>query len=217
VRQFAPYGPARRANAQCPGCGSLERHRALWLYLRDSTDLLARSIRVLAVAPDEFLERHARRTPWDYLSIDIGRGRAARQMDLTALELPDSDRDLVIAYHVLEHIVDDHAAMSEIARVLRPGGMAILTVPIEGDMTDERFRDAPADVRAKAYGQPDHVRLYGRVDFAERLRKVGLTTQEIVVGGLFSDVVDEFGLLPGELFFVARPTQAETLNGGAGR
>jgi SAM-dependent methyltransferase len=209
VRRFAPYGRGRRPNAQCPGCGSLERHRALWLFLREHTDFFARRTRVLAVAPEEFLQSRAVGLPWDYLSIDVAAGKAMRQMDLTALDLPDMDRDLVIAYHVLEHIVDDRTAISEIARVLRPGGMAILAVPLGGELTDERFLEASADVRTAAYGQSDHVRLYGRQDFPDRLRQSGLETRHIRVGDVFGGHVARFGLIADEVFFVARRASAE--------
>jgi SAM-dependent methyltransferase len=217
VRSFAPYGASRRPNAQCPGCGSLERHRALWLYLREWTEFLGQHVRVLAVAPDASLESQARRQPWDYLSIDVAAGKAARQMDLTALELPDGDRDLLIAYHVLEHIIDDGAAMAEIRRVLRPGGLAMLAVPLGDEESDEQFRDAPPGIRAREYGQPDHVRLYGRLDFGRRLRAAGLEPQEIRVGDVFDQSADEFGLLRNEVFFVARPAAAETIGRAADR
>lgn len=217
VSKFATYGTVRRRGAQCPRCGSLERHRALWLYLREQTDLLRRSVRALAVAPDPYMEAQASRLPWDYLSIDIAPGKAMRQMDLTNLDLPDRDRDLVIAYHVLEHIVDDGAAMAEIRRVLRPSGLAMLAVPLGGEESDEQFRDAPPDVRAREYGQPDHVRLYGRLDFGRRLRASGLEPQEIRVGDVFDQSADEFGLLRDDVFFVARPAAAATVRSAADR
>jgi SAM-dependent methyltransferase len=176
----------------------------LWLYLRERTDLLRRNVRVLAVAPDEYLERQGPRQGWDYLSIDIAAGKAKRQMDLTALELPSADRDLVIAFHVLEHIVEDRAAMNEIARVMHPDGIAILAVPLGAEMTDERFRDAPAAIRAGAYGQPDHVRLYGRRDFADRLRRSGMDVRELHVGEEFRNSVERFGLQAEEILFIAQ-------------
>ena len=205
VSLFAPYGVHRRPDAQCPSCGSLERHRALWLYLRQMTDFLGRPLRVLAVAPDPFLERQAAALPWDYLSVDIDPGRAMRQMDLTGLALPADDRDLVIAYHVLEHIVDDAAAIAEVARVLRPTGRAILEVPLAGEETDEELMAAPPAERALRYGQPDHVRIYGQSDFMRRLVHGGLDPEEVHVGAVFKDRVEECGLERGERFFVARP------------
>ena len=207
---FAPYGDPARADAQCAACGSLERHRALWLFLERYTQCLRLPLRVLAVAPDSYLERRSADLPWDYLSIDVEPGKAMRRMDLTALSLPDGDRDLVIAYHVLEHIRSDRSALGEIRRILRPDGMAILEVPLEGDETDERYVDAPAGVRARHYGQPDHVRLYGERDFRQRLSDAGLRSRPIRVGDVFPDELERSGLMPGEKFFVAEVDSASS-------
>jgi SAM-dependent methyltransferase len=207
VSRFAPYGVLMREDAQCPRCGSLERHRALILYLARDQTLDPAKVRTLAVAPDPYLDKAGRRSP-DYLSIDLTPGRAMRTMDLTRLELPDGDRDLVIAYHVLEHIPDDLAAMREIARVLRPTGRALLEVPMTGDETDERYLNGPPELRAAHYGQADHVRQYGRRDFEERLRSVGLDAEAIRVGDVVPDWVERASLDPNELFHVARPTGA---------
>jgi SAM-dependent methyltransferase len=179
----------------------------MWLYLRERTDYLDRRVRVLAVAPDPFLERQAGDLPWDYLSVDLEAGRAMRTMDLTALDLPDADRELVIAYHVLEHIVDDAAAMSEIRRVLRPDGRAILEVPLAGEDSDETYMTATPAERAVRYGQPDHVRLYGRTDFGRRLGRADLEFHEVRVGDAFADWVGLCALESDERFFIARPIQ----------
>lgn len=169
------------------------------------TDFLTTDVRVLVVAPDPFLARRGPTLPWQFLSIDIEPGKAMRQMDLTNLTLPNADRDLVIAYHVLEHIVNDEAALTEIRRVLRPEGRAILEVPLLGEETDEELMRAAPEERAQRYGQPDHVRMYGRSDFARRVRRAGLDPQEVHVGETFGDRVEQFRLQREEVFFVAKP------------
>lgn len=201
VARFAPYGVALRPDAQCPGCGSLERHRALWLYLERETAFFVRPLRVLAVAPDPLLDAEGRRRHPEFLSIDVAPGLAMRRMDLTALELPDDDRDLVIAYHVLEHIPDDGAAMDELRRVLRPDGVALLEVPLSDGPTDERYTFGPPDLRTAHYGQPDHVRLYGRSDFEARLMRHGLLPEPIRVGDVLDGDVEWAGLDPDEIFY----------------
>lgn len=165
------------------------------------------SPRVLVVAPDAFLEREGPRRGWDYLSVDLEPGLAMRRMDLTALELPEADRDLVIAYHVLEHIPDDSAAMREIARVLRPAGTALIEVPLASGETDERFIDGPVDERVRHYGQSDHVRLYGRRDFVRRLEESGLVARAVRVGDVFADHLTSAGLQADEVFFVVRRSE----------
>lgn len=207
VSKFAPYGVQHREDAQCPRCGCLERHRALLLYLATDRSLDPARVRTLAVAPDPYLDKAGRGNP-GYMSIDVQPGRAMRTMDLTKLSLPDGDFDLVIAYHVLEHIPDDLAAMREIARVLRDDGRAILEVPMTGDETDERFIDGTPEMRTAHYGQPDHVREYGRRDFERRLRSVGLEPTAVRVGDVVPDWIERASLDPDEVFHVARPVAA---------
>ena len=130
-----------------------------------------------------------------------------RRMDLTALDLPDEDRDLVIAYHVLEHIPDNSAAMAEIRRVLRSDGIAVIEVPLSDRDTDEQYASAPPEVRALHYGQPDHVRLYGRSDFEARLMGHGLRYEAVRVGDMFAEHVERASLDPDEVFYrVSRDT-----------
>jgi hypothetical protein len=95
--------------------------------------------------------------------------------------------------------------MQEIARVLRPTGRAILEVPLGGQSTDERFMDAPGDIRIQYYGQADHVRLYGGRDFEDRLRAAGLEPQAVRVGDVLADDVVSAALDPDEVFYVATP------------
>jgi SAM-dependent methyltransferase len=175
------------------------------LYLREDAAFAAGGLRILAVAPDPFLERLGRQGSHDYLSIDLSPGKAMAVMDLTSLELPTADRDLIVAFHVLEHIEEDGAAMREIRRVLSPAGRGLIEVPLRGDETDERFMHEPMSVRTEAYGQPDHVRLYGQRDFEDRLRRADLVPEAIVVGERFAGSIARAGLDSEEVFYVVRP------------
>jgi SAM-dependent methyltransferase len=145
------------------------------LFYRDQTTLFTENARLLHMAPELCLERQFRSIPTiQYLSGDLDPSRAMVQMDLTNLDLPDSSFDFVHVSHVLEHIPDDVAAMRELRRILRPGGTAVLAVPMWGDETLEDLSITDPDERQRRYGQPDHVRLYGRDGtFEERLRTVG--------------------------------------------
>ncbi len=158
ARRFRPFGGGTvvRPNARCPRCDSLERHRLIWLYLRDETDLFtpaAEPRRMLHVAPEPVLrERLAGEPLIDYLSADLEPGVADVQMDITAIDFPDDSFDVIYCSHVLEHVPDDALAMRELCRVLRPSGWAILQVPILLARTDEdpvrhRPGGAPAPLR----------------------------------------------------------------------
>jgi len=187
-RRFLPFGRGRRRNARCPDCGSLERHRFLWLLLEDRYALLRRRARVLHIAPEPCIREALEANPaLRYISVDLFDPAADRAASLTALPFPDDAFDMVICSHVLEHIADDGAAMAELHRVLAPGARAAVMVPI--DMKRARTFEDPsintAAGRAAAFGHPYHVRICG-ADYPDRLRDAGFAVCPIHSGDLLS-------------------------------
>ena len=179
-RLFQAAGPTRRPDAECPKCGSRERHRFLWRFLerelgRDLPDVL-----VLHVAPEPFLKPALRRLMPNmrYVSGDLSSSDAMVRFDLTKLPLAQAVVDLVICSHVLEHIPDDLSAMRELGRILSPQGIALIVVPMTTGKTREDLSIADPAERARRYGQEDHVRLYGD-DIAGRLEMAGLTVSKV--------------------------------------
>jgi hypothetical protein len=170
-----------RPGARCARCGSLERHRLLWLYLRDETDLLTRPTRLLHFAPEPGIAEKLEALPGcAYLSADLDAPPAMVRMDVQDIAAEDDSFDAVICNHVLEHVPDDRQAIREIRRVLKSGGWAIIGVPIQRDRATS-FEDpsiSTPDERESAYGQFDHVRLYGR-DYPDRLRECGFEVEMV--------------------------------------
>jgi SAM-dependent methyltransferase len=152
------------------------------LYLEAFADLGTTTRDVLHVAPDFGLYLWLKRQPgvvYTGADIDASRYRHIerfRQTDLTAAPFATDSFDLVICSHVLEHVPDDAAAFREIARILRPGGRALLLVPfaLDGKGTDEDPGLADPEERNRRFGQWDHVRLYDHGDFLDRMRQAGL-------------------------------------------
>jgi SAM-dependent methyltransferase len=146
----------------------LERHRAAFFLLRGK---IPPNQKILHVAPEPLM------IPWlvshscEYLNIDL-RNPAMRQMDLMKIELPSESKTLVWCSHVLEHVEDDRKALSEIFRVLVPGGMLILQVPIQGEVTFEEPTATSESERLQKFLQEDHVRLYG-LDLKRRVEQTG--------------------------------------------
>lgn len=176
---FLPFGLDRRKSALCPGCGSLERHRFLWLYLTRTPGLLRSRRSVLHIAPEGCIRRRIEALPGiRYLAADRYQENAL-PMDVTALPLPDRSVDLVICSHVLEHVGDDRAALRELARVLRPRGVAIIMVPLDlRRNTVEDDSAATAAQRLAAFGHPYHVRICGR-DYGNRMAAAGFDVRRI--------------------------------------
>ncbi len=177
ARRFRPFGGGtiKRPGAQCPHCESLERHRLIWLYLRNETDLFTGTEpkRMLHVAPEPALHQRLVGEPLiDYLSADLDPGLADVQMDITAIDFPADSFDVIYCSHVFEHVPDDARAMRELCRVLRPTGWAILQVPILLERTEEDPSLTDPEERLRRFAQRDHVRAYGP-DYAERLRAAG--------------------------------------------
>lgn len=206
-RSLLPAGVARRPNARCPKCGSLERHRLIWLYLQKKSDLFAMPYKVLDVAPEEILQRKLRTFPnLDYLSVDLESPLAMKKMDITKLDLPDASYDVIFCNHVFEHIPDDLAAMSELRRVLKPTGWAILQTPVDlkRAVTDEDPSITDPHELLRRFGQTDHIRIYGR-DFFDRLRTSGWNvSRERFIDTLTVDEVARYALDPKEELFVGR-------------
>ncbi len=164
-----------RPHAKCPRCASLERHRLLQLYIMERTELPDGKLSVLHFAPELELQRYLRDRPnLTHRSADIDSPLADDKVDIVDLPYADASFDAVICLHVLEHIPDDAKAMSELHRVLVPGGKAIVMVPIDHrrETTLEDPSVTSEEDRARVFGQFDHVRLYGR-DFGDRLVAAG--------------------------------------------
>jgi len=127
------------------------------------------------------------------------------QLDITDMDLPDGSFDLILCSHVLEHVPDDHAAISELRRVLADGGLALVLTPYRPDRPtyEDRSITSPLD-RMVAFGQQDHVRIYG-TDLADRLRAAGFAVDDLTPSELFDEsVVRRCELDPHEHLFLCR-------------
>lgn len=174
-------GGMRRDDDRCPVCHGADRTRMMMLYLETQAAVGQRPLRVLHVAPDFGLYLWLKRQPGvDYVATDIDAARyrhiaGIRSADLTAAPFSEASFDVIICSHVLEHIPDDRAAFSELFRILRPGGVALLLTPyaLDGRGTDEDVGlNDPAE-QDRRFGQWDHVRIYDRDDFLARMGRAG--------------------------------------------
>jgi SAM-dependent methyltransferase len=196
-------------DGECPRCGSVGRHRQHELLVQRNRDWIE-GAQVLHFAPEAcFDQRYQQRiasTGGRYVRAAYAPRKGETQVDMQAIPFPDDTFDTVIHHNVLEHVADDHQALTEIARVLKPGGRTILTVPFF-DAWAKTYEDpsiAKGAERDLHFNKDDHLRLYGR-DFLERLARAGFSYTTYVAE---EPEVSRYGLERGETIFIATPLQA---------
>jgi SAM-dependent methyltransferase len=170
-----------RPDVRCPNCGSLERHRSMWIFLVDRTQMLERPARVLLVDADPFgtalgrtgqfeiecaRPQLAHRPPTGALRRLFGRRPA--DLDLSSIGVDEDSYDLVVASHVLHQVSDDVAVLAELRRVIAPEGAVLVSVPTFGRPTVEEPGPTTADERRARFGDPLAARAYGNDGVLER-------------------------------------------------
>ncbi|MGB1308184.1 MAG: class I SAM-dependent methyltransferase [Oceanihabitans sp.] len=202
-RSFLPYGyQKQRNNVLSPSTLSLERHRLLWLYLKNETDFFKAEKKVLHFAPEQcFLNRFKKLENLEYTTTDLESPIADVKADICNLPFKDNSYDIILCNHVLEHIPNDTKAMQELYRVLKPGGFGVFQIP--QDLTREKtFEDnsiTDKKERTKIFGQYDHVRVYGR-DYFNKLKSIGFKVDAVDYTAKFTEEqIQEFCLAKGEI------------------
>ena len=207
-RSFLPYGyETPRENVLSPSTLSLERHRLLWLYLKNETNFFTAPLKVLHFAPEQaFYKKFRRLKNLDYVTTDLLSPLADVKADICNLPFEDNSFDVILCNHVLEHIPDDTKAMQEMYRVLKREGWGIFQIPQDLDRETTFEDDSITDKkeRTKIFGQYDHVRIYGR-DYFDKLRSVGFKVEEVdYTASLSSDENERYRLALGEIIPVVR-------------
>lgn len=202
-RKLLPYGyGTQRENALSPSTLSLERHRLMWLYLKNETNFFTKKKKVLHIAPEQcFLKRFKNLKNLDYTTADLYAPHVDIKADILDLPFNDNSFDVIFCNHVLEHIIDDKKAMQELYRVLKPNGLGIFQIPqdLSLDNTYEDFSIVSEEERAKHFGQYDHVRVYGK-DYFDKLRAVGFKVDEVDYSKIISEELTvKYCLIKGEI------------------
>jgi len=202
---FISVGHPPRWDARCLACGSRERHRLTHLWITEGGGDRLAGKRILHFAPEKIVMRRMRGNPL-YETADLHQPGVTHKVDITRVPLPDAGYDVVMAHHVLEHIEDDRQAMRELFRLLKPEGVAILSVPINASRR-ETYENPLVTTKAERFAHfsaEDHIRYYG-LDFADRLASVGF-----VVGTFRLPPEQEvrYGLLRDEWLTIARKPAA---------
>jgi SAM-dependent methyltransferase len=189
----------RRTNSKCPNCGSLERHRGLWIILDEILKEARSTFRILHFAPERCIALQlSKRSGIEYLTSSYGEDVTSDyQFDIQNIESKNDVFDVVICSHVLEHVDEDGLAMAEIYRILKRQGIALIQVPMwpsEAHPTYENKAITDPRDRIIHFGQFDHVRIYG-LDVVERLRLAGFLVDIIdLEKELKQEEIDKYAL-----------------------
>ncbi len=210
--KFLPYGYndiTRRENVLCPYCLSLERHRLIWLFLKEKTGFFTskQKQKMLHIAPEQcFHDFFKHQDNLDYLTGDLESPIVDLHFDLHNIPLENNRFDVIFCNHVLEHVKDDLQCMRELYRVMAPGGMGIFQVPI--DYNRETTLEDPTintpELREKYYWQKDHVRLYGK-DYPKRLEQAGFKVECVQLQKELPEKdVQRYRLAENEILYICR-------------
>ena len=204
-RKFLPYGYGKqRENALSPSTLSLERHRLMWLFLKDNTNFFTatKKFKVLHIAPEQcFLDIFRKQQNLNYITSDLESPIADVKADICDLPFKENEFDVVFCNHVLEHISNDTKAIQELYRVLKPGGFGIFQIPqdLSKAITFEDSTITDRKERAKLFGQYDHLRVYGR-DYFNKLRSIGFKVDEVdYTKKITLDKIEKYCLMKNEI------------------
>lgn len=190
--------------ALCPRCHSTDRERLIYWYIVHKINILhsQKTVKLLHIAPERNLQKVFKaNNKIKYVNGDLNPLIAEKVIDITDINFENNYFDFIICNHVLEHVKDDKKAIRELFRVLKPGGEAILQVPMFKTMikTFEDFSIVLSEEREKYFGQKDHLRIYGK-DYKEKLESEGfkvklydikndLNNKDIIRHGLNSEEI----------------------------
>jgi SAM-dependent methyltransferase len=196
-------------NYSCPSCYSSDRSRLYAIYLNVKFQEYAKTgerYTLLDIAPDKTLGNWIKSySIVNYRSVDLYMEGTDDKADITNLNIYENDRfDIILCSHVLEHVSDDRKALAELYRVLRHGGFAIVMVPIlltiENDLENPLY-SSEAD-RWKYYGQNDHVRMYSKKGFIEKLQHTGFKVNQFGIDFFGPNEFEKYGIHPRSVLYI---------------
>lgn len=182
---YSQFLPFNRPNALCYTCKSLERHRLVYLYLKNKTNFFEGEKRILHFAPEKCLHDVIRQYPnlkyetADLMTtfIDAIGVMPDHVMSVTDIQFADNTFDVVLCNHVFELVPDDLQGMREIYRVLRPNGYAIIQAAVNNSIPKTiETKDLEAEERKRIAGSHQHIRRYG-LDYKDQLSAAGFRVE----------------------------------------
>lgn len=207
-RKLLPYGRINpRKNALAPYSMSLERHRLLWIFLKEKTNFFSAETEMLHIAPEYcFIKRFKKLPDLKYTTADLNSPWADVKLDVQEIPFPDNTFGVIMCNHVLEHVNDDMKAMKEFYRVMKPGGWGIFQVPVDYNREDTYEDKSITDPREreKHFWQSDHLRLYAK-NYGSVLSKAGFIVEEVnLTAEMSTEMVERYCLPKEEIIYLCK-------------
>ena len=171
-KSFKQFITLPSQDQKCPYCGSIDRNRRVWHVLEK--DHLHQKKKILHFSPSRPIYRALKKSEAHYTSTDFeGEFLADKQLDITRISEANQSFDLIICYHVLEHITEDKKALAELYRILKNDGQCLVQTPFKKGELYEDFSITTRHERLQHFGQEDHVRIYSAEALKQRAEAVG--------------------------------------------
>lgn len=203
-KKFIPISFYNSDDKICPNCGALSRSRALGEYVRKN--FKNQSEKILDFSPHRSLNDFFSSIFENYISSDFeNQFYAQKNYDITKINESDQSFDLIICFHILEHIIEHKKAIKELKRVLKNDGHLLIQVPLKKGKTYQDNSIISKQGRLKAFGQEDHVRIYGEDSLPLILNKSGFSAKPIdIVKEYNSEEKKTYGFSENEVIYVCR-------------
>jgi SAM-dependent methyltransferase len=193
-------------NYMCPVCRCSDRDRLHALYLKRRSEDLKDDKTLVHFAPERTLSKYVKQIKeYNYRTADLHMKNVDDRLDITNMDIYETDSvDCFICSHVLEHVPDDKKALQELYRILKPSGWGILMVPVipELDETYEDFTKTTEEERLKHFGQEDHVRVYAKNDFLQKLGNAGFVIHQLDKDYFGKDVFKRCGISEKSILYI---------------
>jgi len=161
----------------CPACGSLKRTRRLWNILENEF-LNDSQQRILHFSPSRSIYRKLKNHYPNYTGSDLSDDFLSDEsFDITNINISDNYYDLIICYHILEHVENDSKAISELHRVLKDNKFCLIQTPFKDGEIYEDASITDPEQRNINFGQHDHLRIYSANGLKDRLEKTGFNVE----------------------------------------
>lgn len=201
-------------NYLCPICGATDRERLFSLFINNYvlnkklSGFTPNKLSLLHIAPDKALSKILKNNEFfNYRSADLFMQEADDKIDITDLKIYRNDSfDCFICSHVLEHVIEDRKALSELYRILKRDGWGILMVPIIPTLkkTYEDNTKTTEDERWRFFGQGDHVRLYAKNDFISLMQQAGFVVTQYDVSSFGAEIFVKHAISLKSVLYVVR-------------